>query len=266
MTRTVLAPTAWTRDTLRDEDWLIHLGGRHTDLAALARRVALALEHGPGLALLRGWPGRHAVDNLDALYHDFGGLLGTPRAGGLTLVTQEPAVQERGGMSDKELAFHTDRAGPPGPPRLLGLFCVRAAVHGGDSLLVSGHSVYNRLARERPGALAELRRDFRFGASDGFDRVYPVFRWDEGRLRVQYNRYWIERGQREAGEPLAARTLAALDAFDGVLADPAMAVRVRLRPGDLLVMDNDVILHGRTAFTDAGGPGQGRCLARLWLD
>lgn len=263
MTRTVAAPTAWTRDTLREEDWLIRLGGGRTpDAEALAGRVVVALNQGPGLILLRGWPG----DDLDALHHGFGGLLGTPRAGGPTLVTRAAAAQERGGMSDRELAFHTDRAGPPGPPRLLGLFCVRAAARGGDSLLVSGHSVYNRLARDHPAALAELRQDFHFGAGPGFDRVYPVFRWERGRLRVQYNRYWIERGQREAGKPLSARTLAALDAFDGVLSDPGMVVRCHLRPGDLLMLDNNVILHGRTEFTDSGAPGQGRCLARLWVD
>lgn len=263
MAQTVIAPTTWTRDTLREEDWLVHLGDAEpANRRALAAKVTHALDHGPGLILVRGWP----VDDLDGLHHGLGGLLGTPRADGPTLVTQAAGAQERGGMSDKELALHTDRAGAPGPPRLLGLLCVRAAPHGGDSLLVSGHSVYNRLARDQPEALDELQQDFHFGAGPGFDRVYPVFRWEHGRLRVQYNRYWIERGHREAGRPLTAPTLAALDAFDAVLSDPATAVRRRLRPGDLLLLDNTVILHGRTAFADAAAPGRGRCLARLWVD
>ncbi|MFF8833160.1 TauD/TfdA family dioxygenase [Streptomyces sp. NPDC015131] len=168
---------------------------------------------------------------------------------------------------DRDLAFHTDRAGPPGPPRLLGLLCVRQAAYGGESLLASGHTVHNRLLERYPTALPRLRRDFHFGRGDGFDRVHPVFRLRDGTLLTRYNRHWIERGQEEAGAPLSPGDRAALDAVDAVLADPRTARRVRLRPGDFLLLDNTAVLHGRTAFTDAtDDPECRRCLVRVWVD
>ncbi|MFG6194759.1 TauD/TfdA family dioxygenase [Nonomuraea sp. JJY05] len=258
----MVGPTAWTRDTLRDEDWLIDFADEHrASPGVLAERVALALGQGPGLVVVRGWP----ADGVDLLCGGLGPLLGAPR-GAVNLVRPMTGAAARRGMTDQELALHTDRAGAPGPPRLLGLLCLRAAAYGGHSLLASGHTVYNRLLAQCPHVVDELRRDFHFGAGSTFDRVYPVFQWRQGRLRVHYNRLWIERSQQEAGKPLTAGALAALEAFEAVLSDPAVVLRFRLRPGDLLLPDNTVILHGRTAFTDSGASGQSRCLARLWLD
>ncbi|MBZ4322111.1 TauD/TfdA family dioxygenase [Streptomyces huiliensis] len=96
--------------------------------------------------------------------------------------------------------------------------------------------------------------------------TYPVFRRDAGRLSVRYVRSWITRGQQEHGTPLSTAQTAALDAFDEILADPRMPLRVRLRRGDLLLLDNTTILHGRTPFTDPPPPHTGRCLTRVWAD
>ncbi|MFJ8648883.1 TauD/TfdA family dioxygenase [Streptomyces sp. NPDC093546] len=289
-------PKAWSRGTLREDDWLITLpsawaenlrsagpGAAGTALppppAALVTRVTEQLSGGPGVAVVRGWPldGR-TEEECCALAHWFGSYLGTPRPpntarqGHAVLTAQLPAGHPSAdpahqGRDDGDLAFHTDRAGPPGPPRLLGLLCVRQAARGGESLLASGHTVHDRLLARHPAALPRLYRDFHFGRGDGFDRVYPVFRRHEGRLLVQYNRHWIERGQREAAAPLSAADLAALDAFDDILTAPGTAVPVRLRPGDLLLLDNAAVLHGRTAFTDTPhDPLRRRCLVRVWVD
>ncbi|MFF9864694.1 TauD/TfdA family dioxygenase [Streptomyces sp. NPDC013953] len=267
--------------------------------AGLVGRIARQLSDGPGVAVVRGWP----LDGLGepechALARWFGAYLGIPRPSDATqghvVVTAVPPPGQPGhpapgpgpgaipgagpvpgagagvaghDRDDRELAFHTDRAGPPGPPRILGLLCVRQAAHGGESLLVSGCTVHDRLLARHPSALPRLYRDFHFGRGDGFDRVYPVFRRRGNRLLVRYNRHWIERGGREAGAPVSSADSAALDAFDEILADPGSVVRIRLRPGDLLLLDNTSVLHGRTAFTDAADdPRHRRCLVRVWLD
>ncbi|MBT2233873.1 TauD/TfdA family dioxygenase [Nonomuraea sp. NEAU-A123] len=268
-------PAAWTRSTLRERDWLHPIDQPLTGaqpefhipaLTLLAKRAKAALEEGPGLVVIRGWPVEGwSEEQIDLLCYTFGSLIGTQRAQKTGLVTTG-ANQPRRGMDNQGLAFHTDRGGPPGPPHLVGLLCLRAAVRGGESLLVSGHAVHDRLLDERPDLLPELYEDFRFGAGtvSDFDRVYPVFRRHAGRVRVQYNRYWIERGQEAAQKPLSPSAVAALDAFDEVLADQDMVLRLLLRPGDLLLVNNDVVLHGRTAFTE--DPRARRRLARIWLD
>jgi gamma-butyrobetaine dioxygenase len=41
-------------------------------------------------------------------------------------------------------------------------------------------------------------------------------------------------------------------AFAALLVDPALEIRVRLEAGDLILPDNERVLHARTAFSGAG--------------
>jgi hypothetical protein len=132
--------------------------------------------------------------------------------------------------------------------------------------------VHNELRERHPDLLEELYRDLHFGRPPGAyadgaaTDVGPVFEWDTGRLSVRYNRHWIERGHEMAGQPLSTRTLAALDAFDEISTGRELPLRLLMLPGDLLLADNHVMLHGRTAFVDHEDPDARRCLMRLWID
>ncbi|WP_158702462.1 TauD/TfdA family dioxygenase [Kitasatospora sp. MMS16-BH015] len=236
------------------------------DPAGVARADQL-LRHGLGFALIRGLDlaGLTDADCLRAAHRLLAPLGAAHSLDGL--LTAPPADHQEG-----RLGPHSDRGMRPAPPRLLALLCIRPAAEGGDSLLVSGHTVHDALLATAPEALAILYRPVHFGSepptagAPAFDRHYPVFQPREGRLRMQYNRYWITRGQQEQDAPLTPTQLAALDAFDRATAAPGTTLRLRLRPGDLLVVDNLTVLHGRTAYTDPPPPAPGRCLARIWLD
>ncbi|ARZ71720.1 TauD/TfdA family dioxygenase [Streptomyces sp. HU2014] len=282
----VAGPSVWQGATLKERDWLIPVprplpGGATGDAppgqkgADPAARAAQYLNRGPGLAVVRGL----GLDTLTdeecvAVCGRFMAPLGdvrpvNPDHPGDNLVTAAaaaPAPPARAHHPGEDLALHTDRAKFPGPPRLLGMLCIRPARHGGESVLVSGHAVHNALLRSRPDVLPDLYQDFHFGRGPDFEHIYPVFRRSAGSLHVQYNRYWITRGHREHGIPLSPAQVAALNAFDEVLADPRMALRVRLRRGDLLLVDNTAVLHGRTSFADPPPPHAGRCLVRVWAD
>jgi alpha-ketoglutarate-dependent taurine dioxygenase len=235
---------------------------RTPELMDLAEQVRIALENGPGLVLLRGWRvGEWGDEAAGLLYWELGSLLGAPRpqnARGdrIDLVMDTKSKSPHGSMNNNELTLHTDNARPPGPPRLLGLLCLRKAAQGGESLIVSRHSVHNRLLEQCPELLERLYEDFHFGRpaetyADGLSTdVGPVFKWQDELLCVRYNRYWIDLGYETIREPLSPDTRAALDTFDEILADKKMALRLLLLPGDLLLVDNRLVLHARTAFTD----------------
>ncbi|MFI5743460.1 TauD/TfdA family dioxygenase [Streptomyces anulatus] len=285
----------WDQATLKDGDWLIPVppSGRsgvigRTDepgpaassstLALSAdepRRVLSALSDGPGFAVLRGL----AVDGLSDeacadLCRSVISVAGAPRPresatpmDDLLTTPHAPTPASRegshAGVKVAALAPHTDRAGPPGPPRFLALLCVRPASTGGDTVLISGHSVHQRLLDCRPAVLPELYRDFHFGSEPALARTAPVFTRASNRTTVQYNRYQIERGHQAAGHPLTPAQTDALDAFDEALRHQAPLLRLQLRRGDLLLLDNHTILHARTAYTD---PHRQRCLTRAWAD
>ncbi|MFJ9770687.1 TauD/TfdA family dioxygenase [Kitasatospora sp. NPDC101157] len=274
----VEAPTAWNGPGLSESDWLVLLPpacSRALDgppahpapeLAELAAQVARRVRHGRGFVVLRGVPVDGRTDQeCAALCHRLAASLGTPwpaDPGDLITVADNAGL----GKTDLALPPHTDRTPAPRPPGLLGLLTVRPAAQGGETLLVSGHTVHNRLLTDAPWALPRLHRDFRFGRGVGFDRVRPVFQRHGAELRVHYNRRGIERAHREAGAPLTPDDHAALDAVDRLLSDPGTVLRIPLHPGDLLWLDNTVVLHGRTAFTDPPAPAAPRCLIRVWAD
>ena len=63
-------------------------------------------------------------------------------------------------------------------------------------------------------------------------------------------RYWIERGHARAGLPLGPEDLAAFDALDARLEDPANVLAFRMAPGEMLFVDNTTTAHDRDAYED----------------
>ncbi|MFF2773847.1 TauD/TfdA family dioxygenase [Streptomyces sp. NPDC058052] len=273
-------PSSWTADTLEEKDWLLpaapHTGGAPVD------RADAALWRGPGFAVLRGLElagltDRECVElcaRTTARVSVPAGLRLQRSAHELLTAATAPAVPRAPGPGaaappngdEQVLLPHMDRGEGPRPPRLLALLCVRPAPEGGESLLASGPALHDRLAGERPEALRELRRDFRFGRGEDFDRVLPVFRREGGALRVHYNRYWIERGQEETGSPFGPDRRSALRAMEALLQDPSMVKSLPLRRGDLLLVNNSAVLHGRAPFRNGGARQDRRCYARVWAD
>jgi alpha-ketoglutarate-dependent taurine dioxygenase len=77
-------------------------------------------------------------------------------------------------------------------------------------------------------------------------------------------RYWIETGQQKAGAPLAPDQVRALDALDALLGDPALVVEFDLHEGDVFLVNNHLVAHGRTEYEDADVSSRRRHLVRLW--
>ena len=139
------------------------------------------------------------------------------------------------------------------------------------SRLVSAVEVFNTILRRRPDLADVLQQDFHFDArgqrQDG-ERCQraPIFTVHEDNLHVLMKRSYIETAQRFDDVPrLTEAQLEALALLNEVMAEDGMALEFRLEPGDTLVASNHVVLHGRTAFSDASGPGSERHMLRLWL-
>jgi alpha-ketoglutarate-dependent taurine dioxygenase len=94
--------------------------------------------------------------------------------------------------------------------------------------------------------------------------TFPIFSGSPADPTMRYMRYWIEKGQQEAGHPLDAGALADLDRLDAALNAPEFRHEFLLLPGDLLLLDNHRITHDRTTYRDE--PSQPRLMLRLWLN
>ena len=151
----------------------------------------------------------------------------------------------------------------------MGLLCLRSALSGGQSQLISAYALHDALLEENPGILDELYGDYCFDRRgqylEGEDPVHraPIMAWDGRELTMRYLRYYIEVGHQRAEMMLSEIQLAALDAVEALLRRPEFRVEFELSPGQMLFTNNHWILHNRTAFED--DPESRRHYVRLWL-
>lgn len=231
------------------------------------------LECGPGFAVLSGFPiGRYSYDESLLAYGGLAAHLGriveqTHKGDRIIDVRDEGRPYDertRGYWSHERLPFHTDGAD------IVALLCLGTAAEGGQSVLVSGAAVHNRLCAERPDLMDVYRRGFHHhrrgeeapGEPPVSSARIPVFAFHDGLLHCCYNRNPIDWAVRE-GVTLDAREVEALDALDEVLARPEMQLRMDVAPGDIQLVNNYAVLHSRGHYRDDAL--NRRHLARMWL-
>jgi gamma-butyrobetaine hydroxylase len=156
------------------------------------------------------------------------------------------------------LQAHTDNPYRDPVPTLQILACLENSVEGGDSIVVDGFRVVERLKAENPRwfeVLSGHAARFAYEGSAG--------------VRLRAKRPMIELGPdgeliavRFNNRSLAAATdvpydemadyYAAYRRFAELIEDPAMAVGFKLKPGELFIVDNTRVLHARKSFSGTG--------------
>jgi Taurine catabolism dioxygenase TauD, TfdA family len=245
---------------------------------SLVGEVRRRLAGEPGFVVLTGFPVEEEPRLVEAAYWALGLIVGAPVREDLgdddPLIARVENVGRDAAMAGAQgnrlsvaLPFHVDRC-----TDLVGLLCIRPAISGGMSRIVSSKRL-NNLLRERHRDLhAELCRPMPFSvpplrASHETPRwcEIPVFGHVGGDFAASWVRRFIEQTQSVPEAPrLTERQVAAMDAADEALEDPELPLEMHLRPGDVQLINNLHILHTRTAYDD-GAAAQGRLLLRLHL-
>ncbi|MAM59135.1 MAG: gamma-butyrobetaine,2-oxoglutarate dioxygenase [Salinicola sp.] len=155
-------------------------------------------------------------------------------------------------MTQRGLEPHTDNPYRDPIPGYIWLHCLSNADSGGDSTLTDGFMAAERLRRDAPDAFDCLTRTpsrFRYVDDDAhLESEGPLIELDaRGEVvRVRYN------NRTERIPPLPPEQLeryyAARRAFFALITAPELTLTPKLAPGEMLIMDNYRLLHGRTAF------------------
>lgn len=242
-------------------------------------RIVDALEHGRGVVLLRGLA-------LDGLAHAdvhrlYWGLLVhlgqiVPQNAAGDLIGQ---VTDRGGdyhghntrgyTTRAQLRPHCDITD------VVTLLCVQPARRGGQSHIASSLSIYNEILRDHPEYLPALYAGFYYdlrgeGVTADPDEVtrhrVPVYSHHAGRLSCRYNGKSILEGMAKVGAPLDGVERAAVQAVGELALRDDLRHDMALRRGDLQLLLNHSVLHGRFAYEDEGRPEDKRLLLRAWIN
>lgn len=156
------------------------------------------------------------------------------------------------------LQAHTDNPYRDPVPTLQLLYCIENTVEGGDSLLVDGFRIAERMRVEKPDYFKML---------SAFDARF-CYEGEAG-VSLRSQRPMIELGPN--GEVIAIRFnnrscaplvdipyekmqgyYAAYRYFAALVDDPEMAISFKLAPGEGFLVDNTRILHARTAYSGTG--------------
>ncbi|HEY8017758.1 MAG TPA: TauD/TfdA family dioxygenase, partial [Dongiaceae bacterium] len=150
------------------------------------------------------------------------------------------------------LSVHTDNPYRDPTPGLQLLHCLESDAPGGETMLVDGFRAAEELRRRHPedfAVLARLPLSFHFAdANADLKATTPVIATDfEGHVAsVHFNNRSMSALDVPEAEILP--WYRAYRRFAAILREPAGELRLRLSPGDLLIMENNRALHGRTAF------------------
>jgi hypothetical protein len=240
---------------LRTADWMIPvgaedaaeleaalaaLGGRAPQAAAEApmprlggvlRGAATRLDTGRGLALLRGLPlDRLGEAMAEPLLLALGAHLGRPVAQG----PSGSAVQRLASPSGGALRwrFHADAAD------IVALLVLRQPPDVDPVMLVAAATVHNEMMKRNRAALEQLHRPLPHAAPGGGVLDLPVFSTASGAFIGRYARDAIEAAQALPETPrLTAAQVEALDLLDIICAEPGLALRIDVRPGDVLLFN-----------------------------
>lgn len=234
------------------------------------------LENNRGIFLLRGFPAQKYNDeDTRLIYAGIGAHLGTCVRNSIEgeliydVMDKGKSLTDKGsrGTATKDpLPFHTDRCD------VVGLLCLRKAMSGGQSRVVSAVTIHNEILRRRPDLLELLYRPFyhaRTAWETGEENSYyplPIFTYYQGHFAMRYLRHFIKMAQDIPGVPkITDAQVEALDLLESIANDSEFCADMEFEVGDIQFLNNFVSLHSRTGYEDYPDSTLKRHLLRLWL-
>lgn len=242
-------------------------------------RNALDPVTGMGVVVIKGIPvAEMTQEEAEVFWWGFGLLLGSPGAqnsrGDLLGHVRDEfrGRNEQHGhvrqyRTNEHIKFHCDVAD------VVGLLCLQPGKSGGVSRIASSVAIFNELMKRRPDLVPllfqNLPLDTRGDGGVNWIHVQPsTYHKRFGTLRTFWHSeylltsYLYDEFRRE-GAPEDVKAL--ITAYDEIAEDPRFSYEMIFEVGDVQLISNHVVIHGRTAFQDGESEGESRHVIRLWL-
>jgi alpha-ketoglutarate-dependent taurine dioxygenase len=246
----------------------------------LMARVTQTLETGVGFVIIDKLPmDEFSKDEAKAVYWILSQLVCRPVAqswdGKMVYDVRDfgkpPGNGVRPDVTNAEQNFHTDNSYNLCAPDYVALLCLRPALEGGISSIVSFHTVYNQMLARHPQLVDRLFAPYLFDrnkehAPDAPAVIsHPLMQVEHGRLTSRLSHRHVVNGYRMAGVELDPLGEDALETLEATMNQPELAREFFFEPGQIQIVDNRRLGHRRTGFTDFSEEDRKRHLVRLWL-
>jgi gamma-butyrobetaine hydroxylase len=152
------------------------------------------------------------------------------------------------------LGAHTDNPYRDPTPTLQLLHCLASSAEGGENTLVDGFRVAHDLPLEDFELLTGCALTFRYtDAETELETETPVIVADvRGDVQsVHYNTRSVQPFRLPV--EIVGEYYEAYQRFGRLLESPDYRIRFKLAPGDLFIVDNLRVMHGRTGYAASGG-------------
>ena len=169
-------------------------------------------------------------------------------------------------------SFHTDGCHIfEKPPDYVGLLCLHPAKEGGASKFISAYTIHNKLQEDKD-SLKILYEKFYMDkrnenkTNESLTQFASIFSYNNERLNCRCcQRELIDSGHEKMNVPLTQSQKNALDNLDKLLANENFALTYLLKSNDLMLSNNNWLIHDRTNFVDFNDEKLKRCLLRTWI-
>lgn len=175
----------------------------------------------------------------------------------------ELSAQTRGPDWYNELPFHTDGS------NLLLLLGVQPAASGSVTKLACAAAILETMQSEHPNTWKMLFESWVFHRGNRAGPAYferPIFRKQPNSTPdCFFLPGTIRQTPEVAGIPLSPERLQVLENFEQIAERRDHHFCLSLMPGDLLVLNNNKVLHARTRYSDDADAPQ-RLVLRMWVN
>jgi len=203
-----------------------------------------------GFALVRGLP---TVVNGSACFLDLIGYIRITNNGGIEDIKALPSAKVYDlSMTPRALEPHCDNPYRVPQPGYTTLHCIRNDAEGGESALIDGLYVAERIRRERPDlfeALSTVPIVFRYADDQAIlEHTCPFIDVnDEG--KITHTRFHGRCDQVTAADPAMLSTFyEARRMYSRIIMSDEAQLRFKLNPGEMFIVDNYRLFHARRGF------------------
>ena len=167
-------------------------------------------------------------------------------------------------------SIHSDGPQHSIPPKYIIMACEKNSLIGGETIIVDTKKIYNFLKSKKPQVFKDLnrniffeRRGFKFNNSNVFSK--SIFSAKNNNFVFRYLRDYIKKGYEIKKKKIPSNISKAFDYLDKLLVSKKFMKKIKLKRGDLILLNNHILAHGRTTFKIEKN-FDSRKLYRIWIN